>query len=71
MNGALLRSSIQCADSGQHRGLAIRAGRQGVVRIFYGGSSCAPVIAIAQAALLILAIALDLGLDVCQGRSSK
>jgi hypothetical protein len=71
VNGALAGSPIECPNRGRHavrRCLVRRHGRHGLLD---RAASRAPEVPIAQAPFLILAIALDLRLNVCQCPSSN
>ena len=71
MDGAFLRGTVERADRSHHGLFGISALCQRSVCTLDGSPGGAAKVAIAQSALLVLTISFDLGLDVCQGRSSK
>jgi len=71
MDGALLRGPVEGTNGSQDRLVRCGAFGQRGMRGLDGSPGGAAEVAIAQAALLVLTIPFDLGLDICQGRSSK
>ncbi len=71
VNDALFSGLIQAADGLEHGGLVRSARFNGGAGGTYGGTGRTTKCAIAQAAGFVLAITLDLGLDISQSTSSK